>query len=503
MISIIRLCVIFPAVIAFHTNPSKIRTRARDIYATAVERPFTSSGDKKWSPSSWRKLPVKQPPNYPDKEEEKKVLDKLSKVSPLVFAGEVRTLQEDLAKASLGQGFVLMGGDCAESFDEFSVNHIRDTFRVLLQMALVMTFGGSMPVVKIGRMAGQFAKPRSEPDEVRDGVSLPSYRGDIINGEEFTPEARNHNPNRMLDAYHQSAQTLNILRAFSTGGYADMTRLHAWNLDFVENLPSGNAYRKMCDKVDESLRFMKAIGVDIRSPEFTTTKFYTAHECLLLPYEESLTRQDSITNRWYDCSAHMLWVGERTRQLDHAHLHFVAGINNPVGIKVSDKCTPDELLQLLDIVNPDNIPGKVMIIVRMGAEKLKEKLPNLIRAVQREGRTVLWCSDPVHGNTIKTESGYKTRPFEKIRDELRAFFDVHAEMGTHAGGVHMEMTGEDVTECLGGNIDEVLMADLGNKYETACDPRLNGNQALELAFLIAERMRKAQGLDPLFSGPLE
>lgn len=424
---------------------------------------------------------------------------KLSKCSPLVFAGEVRTLQEQLARASAGQAFILMGGDCAESFNEFSVNHVRDTFRVILQMALVMSFGGSMPVVKIGRMAGQFAKPRSEPDEVRDGVAFPSYRGDIINGEEFTLEARTHDPQRMLDAYHQSAQTLNILRAFSMGGYADISRLHAWNLDFVDNLPAGNRYREMATKVDESLRFMRAIGVDTRSPTFTQTDFYTAHECLLLPYEQALTRQDSITNRWYDCSAHMLWVGERTRQLDHAHLHFVAGIGNPIGIKVSDKATPAELLELLKIVNPENIPGKVVIIVRMGAEKLREKLPDLIRAVQREGSSVVWCSDPVHGNTIKTSNGYKTRPFDKIRAELRAFFDVHAEMGTHPGGVHLEMTGENVTECIGGNIDTISEGDLSKSYHTTCDPRLNGIQALEISFLIAERMRIAQGLDPLFS----
>jgi len=308
---------------------------------------------------------------------------------------------------------------------------------VMLQMALVMTYGGAMPVIKVGRMAGQFAKPRSEPDEVKDGVALPSYRGDIINGEEFTKAARVHNPERMLDAYHQSSQTLNILRAFSMGGYADISRLHAWNLDFVESLPAGSQYRAMCDKVDESLRFMKAIGVDTRSPTFTQCNFYTAHECLLLPYEQALTRQDSITSRWYDCSSHMLWVGERTRQLDHAHVNFVKGIGNPIGVKVSDKCTPEELVTILDTINPDNIPGRVTVIVRMGAEKLRANLPGLIRAVQREGRTVLWCSDPVHGNTIKTDNGFKTRPFDMIRDELRAFFDVHADMGTHAGGVHL------------------------------------------------------------------
>lgn len=429
-------------------------------------------------------------------------MSRLEKCAPLVFAGEVRTLQEELAKASMGQGFLLMGGDCAEAFGEFSVNHIRDTFRVMLQMALVMTFGGAMPVVKVGRMAGQFAKPRSDADETINGVSLPSYRGDIINGEDFTSGARTHDPERMLSAYYQSAQTLNILRAFAIGGYADISRLHAWNLDFVENLPAGSRYREMCQKVDESLRFMRAIGVDTRAATFTQCNFYTAHECLLMPYEQALTRQDSITDRWYDCSSHMLWIGERTRQLDHAHVNFVKGIGNPIGVKVSDKATPEELLSILDIINPDNIPGKVTIIVRMGAEKLRQNLPKLIRAVQREGRTVLWCSDPVHGNTIKTESGIKTRPFDRIRDELRAFFDVHAEMGTHPGGVHLEMTGKDVTECVGGSVEEVKMDDLAKRYLTYCDPRLNGNQALELAFLIAERMRLAQGLQPLFNCPI-
>ncbi len=460
--------------------------------------PRVKSTYDEWTPSSWQNCPIKQPPSYPSADKVNDVVNKLEKCSPLVFAGEVRTLQEDLAKASLGQGFLLMGGDCAEAFNEFSVNHIRDTFRVMLQMALVMTFGGGIPVIKVGRMAGQFAKPRSEPDEVKNGVVLPSYRGDIINGEDFTAESRVHNPDRMLDAYHQSSQTLNILRAFSKGGYADISRLHAWNLDFVENLPAGSRYRQMSTKVDESLRFMKAIGVDTRTPTFTQCNFYTAHECLLLPYEQALTRQDSITERWYDCSAHMLWIGERTRQLDHAHVHFCKGINNPIGIKISDKAVPEDLIKLLDTVNPDNIPGRVVIIVRMGAKKLRECLPTLIRAVQKEGRTVLWCSDPVHGNTIKTDSGYKTRPFDMIRDELRAFFDVHAEMGTHPGGVHLEMTGEDVTECIGGNVKNVLVEDLSQRYHTHCDPRLNGDQALELSFLIAERLRLSQGLPPLF-----
>lgn len=497
-LSILVLVCVFHITEAYSALSSR-RTQS-SLYRTSKFSSSPSSLD--WTPSSWRKLPIAQPPNYPDQTKVDATIKKLTKSSPLVFAGEVRNLQEELAKAQSGQGFVLMGGDCAESFDEFSVNHVRDTLRVMLQMALVMTFGGAMPVVKIGRMAGQFAKPRSEPDEVRDGVTLPSYRGDIINLEEFTLESRTHNPQLMLDAYHQSAQTLNILRAFCSGGYADISRLHAWNLDFVDKLPVSSRYKEMCSKVDESLRFMKAVGVDTRAPPFTTSTIYTAHECLLLPYEEALTREDSITGKQYDCSAHMLWVGERTRQLDHAHMHFVKGINNPVGIKVSDKCKPEELLELIDAVNPNNIPGRVVIIVRMGADKLKEKFPALIRAVQREGRIVLWMSDPVHGNTIKTDSGFKTRPFDRIRDELRVFFDIHAEMGTHPGGVHLEMTGEDVTECIGGNVKKVAEESLGDSYHTSCDPRLNGDQALELSFLISERMRLAQGLEPLFNCPV-
>ncbi|KAL3907697.1 MAG: hypothetical protein SGILL_008767, partial [Bacillariaceae sp.] len=456
----------------------------------------SSNADEPWSPTSWTKKNVAQPPNYLDEEELDTAITKLERSSPLVFAGEVRTLHEQLARACSGQGFLLMGGDCAEAFEEFNVDHVRDSFRVMLQMALVLTFGSAMPVIKVGRMAGQFAKPRSEPDEVRDGVTLPSYRGDIINSEDFTEEARRHNPWNMVEAYHQSAQTLNILRAFSTGGYADISRLHAWNLDFVEQTDEGSRYRTFATKVDESLRFMKAIGVDTSTPAFTKTDFFTAHECLLMPYEQALTRLDSTTGKWYDCSSHMLWVGERTRQLDGAHLEFIRGINNPVGVKISDKCTPEELIQIIDTMNPQNIPGRLTIIVRMGAEKLRKNLPGLIRAVQREGKSVLWISDPVHGNTRKTANGFKTRDFDNIRAELRAFFDVHDEMGSHPGGVHLEMTGEDVTECVGG-LSDVTEETLGNRYNTYCDPRLNGAQALELAFLIAERMRSRSGLPPI------
>mmetsp|Transcript_1512 Transcript_1512/g.3341 ORF Transcript_1512/g.3341 Transcript_1512/m.3341 type:complete len:504 (+) Transcript_1512:105-1616(+) len=449
-----------------------------------------------WTPTSWEAFTPHQMPVYDDEAALKSATDELGQFAPLVFAGEVRELHTQLAKATQGQGFLMMGGDCAESFDEFNVDHVRDTFRVILQMALIMTFGGAMPIIKIGRMAGQFAKPRSEPNEVKDGVSLPSYRGDIVNAEEFTEEARMNDPKKMVRAYHQSAQTLNILRAFSTGGYADISRLHAWNLDFVDKTEEASRYRKLTTKVDEALRFMKAVGVDTAAPTFTKTDFYTAHECLLLPYEQALTRQDSTTGRWYDCSAHMLWVGERTRQPDGAHLEFTRGIGNPLGVKISDKCTPDELLSICDQMNPNNIPGRLTIIIRMGAEKLRANLPGLIRAVQREGKAVLWISDPVHGNTYKTANGYKTRNFDDIREELRAFFDVHEEMGSHPGGVHLEMTGEDVTECVGG-VQGLGENDLPGRYNTACDPRLNGVQALQLAFLIAERMRKRSGLPDL------
>lgn len=472
------------------------RAQTRLPVSTEPNPSTAASSSDEWSPTSWKSKVASQMPVYENEEELQAAIERMENCAPLVFAGEVRSLHEQLARACHGQGFLLMGGDCAEAFNEFNVDHVRDSFRVILQMALVLTFGSSLPVIKVGRMAGQFAKPRSEPDEVRDGVSLPSYRGDIINSEEFSAEARRNNPNNMVEAYHQSAQTLNILRAFATGGYADLSRLHAWNLDFVEQTEEGSRYRKFALKVDESLRFMKAIGINTADDVFTKTDFFTAHECLLLPYEQALTRQDSTTGKWYDCSAHMLWVGERTRELDGAHLEFTRGIGNPLGVKISDKCTPEELIRIIDTMNPNNTPGKLTIIVRMGAEKLRKNLPGLIRAVQREGKSVVWISDPVHGNTRKTENGFKTRDFDKIRAELRAFFDVHDEMGSHPGGVHLEMTGEDVTECTGG-ISGVTEETLADRYNTYCDPRLNGAQALELAFLIAERLRLRTGLPPI------
>lgn len=397
-----------------------------------------------------------------------------------------------------------MGGDCAESFDEFSTDHIRDTMRVILQMALTITYGSGLPVIKVGRMAGQFAKPRSSPTETRtmeDGstVSLPSYKGDNINSPAFTAQARVPNPDLMVKAYHQSTQTLNILRAFTKGGYAAIERLHAWNLNFVGKSPVSSKYRQLASKVEESLRFMKAIGVDTSGDKFSSTEFFTAHECLLLGYEQALTRKDSTTDKWYDCSAHMIWVGERTRQLDCGHLEFVRGVHNPIGVKISDKCSEEELLELLDAINPHDVPGRVTLVVRMGAKKVREYLPRLVRAVESAGKPVLWICDPVHGNTITSSDGaYKTRSVLSILDEVAGFFEVHQQLGTHAGGVHLEMTGDSsVTECVGGTIDEVTEGRLGEQYTTQCDPRLNAEQALEVAFTIAETLRAQKGMPAL------
>jgi len=500
---VLALCLLFQhATDAF--MPVTLPVRHRAPLKMVLSEPPTSrsaAGSQGWSPGSWRKFRCEQLPDYPDADKLEETEAELRRCAPLVFAGEMRELQTQLAKAQQGEGFLLMGGDCAESFEEFSTDHIRDTLRVMLQMALIIGFGSGQPVIKIGRMAGQFAKPRSQPTESQmvDGeeVILPSYKGDNVNRQEFTPEARIPNPSLMVKAYNQCSQTLNILRAFVTGGYADISRLQAWNLDFVEQSPQGSKYRHLASKVEESLRFMKAIGVDTSADVFKSTDVYTAHECLLLPYEEALTREDSVTGNWYDCSAHMLWVGERTRQLDCGHLQFVRGLGNPLGVKISDKCTPDELLTLLDIINPENTPGRVTLVIRMGAGKIREHLPPLVRAVRDAGRNVLWISDPVHGNTITAETGHKTRPFDAILGEIQGFMDVHRELGTHPGGVHLEMTGEAVTECLGGTVDEVTEERLAHMYTTHCDPRLNGQQALEIAFQIAERFRLFAGLPEL------
>jgi 3-deoxy-7-phosphoheptulonate synthase len=444
----------------------------------------------KWSRESWRTKPIQQVPEYPDQAALTAVEKQLRGYPPLVFAGEARRLKTALAKVADGKAFLLQGGDCAESFAEFHPDNIRDTFRVLLQMAVVLTFGGALPIVKVGRLAGQFAKPRSAPTEESGGVSLPSYRGDIVNGMEFTPEARIPDPARMAQAYNQSAATLNLLRAFAQGGYADLHQVHRWTLGFVSDTAQAETYRKFADRIQETLEFMEACGLTGETvPQIRETEFYTSHEALLLPYEEALTRNDSTTGQWYGCSAHYLWIGERTRQLDHAHVEFMRGIQNPIGVKVGPKTTPDDMMGLIDALNPDNEAGRLTLITRMGDDRLREHLPTLIRTVQREGRKVVWVCDPMHANTIKSSTGYKTRPFDRILSEVNAFFAVHRAEGTHPGGVHFELTGKDVTECVGGT-GGVTEATLGDRYHTHCDPRLNAAQSLELAFLIAQNLRE-------------
>jgi len=442
-----------------------------------------------WTPESWRAKPVQQVPSYPDAAALADAERRLAGFPPLVFAGEARRLEAALARVAQGKAFLLQGGDCAESFAEFNANNIRDTFRVMLQMAVVLTYGAAMPVIKLGRMAGQFAKPRSADDETIDGVTLPSYRGDIINGIEFTPEARIPDPERLVRAYNQSAATLNLLRAFAQGGYADLHKVHQWTLGFLAGSLQGKLYEDLANRLSETLAFMGACGMTSETtPQIRETEFFTSHEALLLGYEQSLTRVDSISGDWYDCSAHLLWIGERTRQLDGAHVEFLRGVKNPIGFKAGPGVTADELLALIDRLNPDNRPGRLTVITRMGAEKIEEKLPALVRAVAREGRSVVWSCDPMHANTIKVGSGYKTRPFDRILAEVRAFFAVHKAEGSHAGGVHIEMTGQDVTECVGGTM-AVTEDNLGERYNTHCDPRLNATQALELAFLLADQFK--------------
>ena len=443
----------------------------------------------KWSRESWRTKPIVQVPEYPDKAALTAVEKQLRSYPPLVFAGEARRLKTALGKVADGNAFLLQGGDCAESFAEFHPDNIRDTFRVMLQMAVVLTFGAAMPIVKVGRMAGQFAKPRSAPDETIDGVTLPSYRGDNINGMDFTKEARVPDPQRMVQAYNQSAATLNLLRAFAQGGYADLHKVHQWTLGFMADAATADKYSRFADRIQETLEFMEACGLTGETvPQIRETEFYTSHEALLLPYEEAMTRNDSTTGQWYGCSAHMLWLGERTRQPDHAHVEFMRGIQNPVGVKIGPKTTPDELMALCDALNPQNEAGRLTLISRMGAERVTEHLPTLLRAVTREGRKVVWTCDPMHANTVKSSTGYKTRRFDSVLAEVRSFFAVHRAEGTHPGGVHFEMTGQDVTECVGGT-QAVSEASLGDRYHTHCDPRLNASQALELAFLIAEALK--------------
>ena len=443
-----------------------------------------------WSRSSWREKPIKQQPTYPDTAVLEQIESQLRNYPPLVFAGEARTLKKSLADVCEGKAFLLQGGDCAESFSEFHAHNIRDTFKVMMQMAVVMTFAGGVPVVKIGRLGGQFAKPRSSDMETIDGVSLPSYRGDIINGVDFNEAARIPDPQRMVQAYNQSAATLNLLRAFASGGLADLHQVHAWNLGFVGQNDLTKKYDELSRKIDDSLRFMAACG--ITSDTYRTlreTDFYTSHEALLLNYEEAFTRQDSLTGEWYDVSSHMLWIGDRTRQLEGAHVEFMRGIKNPIGVKAGPSMDPEDLIRLCDVLNPDNEAGRLNVIVRMGADKVADGMPALIRAIEREGKKVLWSCDPMHGNTI-TSNGYKTRPVDAVLKEMKQFFQVHKSEGTYAGGVHLEMTGKNVTECLGGSF-EITSENLKSRYHTHCDPRLNADQSLELAFLIADTLKEA------------
>jgi 3-deoxy-7-phosphoheptulonate synthase len=442
-----------------------------------------------WTPDSWRAKPAKQMPAYADAGKLKAAEAKLAKLPPLVFAGEARRLKKKLAKVAAGEAFLFQGGDCAESFAEFSANNIRDTFRMILQMAVVLTFGGGTPVVKVGRIAGQFAKPRSDDFETRDGVKLPSYRGDIVNGLDFTKDAREPDPDRMVQVYYQSASTLNLLRAFAQGGYADLHEVHRWNLGFVNSSLPGERYRNLADRIDETLKFMAACNITGEtSAQIRETDFFTSHEALLLPYEQALTRVDSTSGDWYDVSAHMLWLGDRTRQVDGAHVEFLRGVKNPLGIKCGPSLKVDELLKLIDILNPANEPGRLTLIARMGSDKIKAQLPPLLRAVKEKGFAVIWCCDPMHGNTEMAGTGYKTRSFDRILSETRDFFAVCKGEGVHAGGIHLEMTGQEVTECTGG-VSAVSEANLAERYETHCDPRLNATQALELAFLMADYLK--------------
>jgi 3-deoxy-7-phosphoheptulonate synthase len=445
--------------------------------------------DDTWTPTSWRRLYAAQQPDWPDTGALERVAVDLSAQPPLVFAGEARQLRTDLASVARGEAFLLQGGDCAETFAAFSADSIRDKLKILLQMAVVLTYGAQLPVIKVGRIAGQFAKPRSSSVEQRGDRALPSYRGDAVNDLAFSEEAREPDPARLARVYHQSSATLNLLRAFTRGGFADLEKVHLWNQEFVRDSRQGQRYAAVADEITRALRFLRACGIDVANdPTFHTVDFWTSHEALLLSYEEALTRRDSLTGDWYDCSAHMLWVGERTREPDGAHVHFLSGVGNPVGVKLGPTATVDEVTALAERLNPANEPGRLTLIVRMGAAAAPERLPALIRGVDRRGLAVVWACDPMHGNTFTSDTGYKTRRFTDVLDELRTFFAVHAQEGTVPGGVHFELTGEDVTECLGG-AEEIADAHLSQRYETACDPRLNGKQALELAFLVAEMLR--------------
>ena len=442
-----------------------------------------------WSPSSWRSRDVVQQPDWADLDALDDVVKRLRSMPPLVFAGEARSLTADLAKVANGEAFLLQAGDCAESFDAFSADSIRDKLKVILQMAVVLMYSSGVPVVKVGRIAGQFAKPRSSGTEIIDGVELPSFRGHMVNDIDFTSEARIADPERLITAYQQSASTLNLVRAFTKGGFGDLSRVHAWNQEFVASSAEGQRYEEVAEGIERALQFMSACGVDtVSTPQLHTVDVSTSHEALILGYEEALTRQDSLTGDWYDCSAHMLWIGERTRQLDGAHVHFLSGVGNPIGCKIGPAVTPDEVVALCEALNPNRIPGRLTLITRMGADMIGTTLPPLLKAVRDSGHPVAWACDPMHGNTFTAPSGRKTRHFDAVLAEIAGFFAAHRSVGTWPGGVHIELTGDNVTECLGG-AEEILDADLGTRYETMCDPRLNARQSLDLAFRVAELLQ--------------
>jgi 3-deoxy-7-phosphoheptulonate synthase len=443
-----------------------------------------------WEPTSWHRYPAAQQPSWPDADALEAALDELRALPPLVFAGEARTLRHQLARVSEGKGFLLHAGDCAESFAEFSADNIRDKLKVILQMSLVLTYSTGVPTLKVGRIAGQFAKPRSAPTETRDGLELPSFLGDIVNDFEFEAEARRPDPQRMVRGYNQAAATLNLLRAFTKGGFADLREAHQWNLQFIASRQEGRRYDVLAEEIERALRFMAACGIDLESEaQLHEVDFYTSHEALLLAYEEALTRRDSLTGDWYDCSAHLLWIGHRTHQLDGAHVEFLSGVQNPIGLKVGADVTADELVELCRRLDPAREPGRLTLVSRMGADHVTEQLPPLLRAMQRAGHPVVWACDPMHGNTFVHESGYKTRHFDAVMHEVEQFFDCCGEQGVWPGGVHVELTGDNVTECLGGG-DEVRGEDLESRYETRCDPRLNARQSLDLAFRLADLVRR-------------
>ncbi len=442
-----------------------------------------------WTPDSWKKKKALHQPTYMDKKKLDRAVKKMKKLPPLVFAGEVRSLKNELAKCVDGKGFLLQAGDCAESFAEFHPNYIRDTFRVIMQMAVVLSFASGVPVTKVGRLAGQFAKPRSSPIEEKDGVKLPSYLGDMINGIEFNENSRVPDPDRMLQAYNQAASTQNLLRAFAYGGYADLSTIQNWNLDFVKKSKQGSNFKIVADRISECLRFIDACGINNENVrQLSETSFYISHEALLLPYETAFTRVDSTTGDWYDVSAHMVWIGDRTRQLNGAHVEFCKGISNPIGIKVGPTTHKDELLKVIKTLNPENEKGKIVLIVRMGSKLIDDLLPPILEKIKSANVNVVWSCDPMHANIEKSKSGFKTRNFNNILNEVKSFFKLHKKSGTYAGGIHLEMTGQNVTECIGG-LQKISDKDLSSRYHTHCDPRLNASQSLELAFTMANYLK--------------